>query len=255
MLRNVVGAIQVFQGIENEKGHMKSLYLLVDFFTIIVPFLFSFHPKIQFYKTWKQFFLASLIVAVVFIIWDSIFTFLNVWSFNPRYITGIYFLQLPIEEILFFICIPFSCVFTFFCLDKFFNLQWSDKSESSFVIILFVILATTGLVFGGRLYTSVTFITTSFVVVFLKFIFRVKWLGKAISVYAILLVPFLIVNGILTGSGLSEPVVIYNKTEIMNIRLFTIPVEDVFYGLELFLLNLALYQYFIKRSIVPTSSS
>ena len=234
---------------------MRFLYFLVDFFTIIVPLLFSFHPKIEFYKTWKQFFPASVIVAFIFVVWDALFTRLHVWTFNPRYVTGIYFFKLPIEEILFFICIPFSCVFTFFCLDKFYKLQWSDKGERIFVLIFFVVLATSGLVFGGRLYTSITFITTAFVVVFLKSIFRVKWLGKAISIYAMLLVPFLIVNGILTGSGLDEPVVIYNNTEIMNIRLFTIPVEDVFYGLELFLLNLALYKYFLKRSRVHSVSA
>ncbi len=172
-----------------------------------------------------------------------------------RYVSGIYFLQLPVEEILFFICIPFSCVFTFFCLDKFYDLTWSDKSERNFVLFLFTLLVVIALIFGERLYTSITFITTAFALVFLKFIFRVKWFGKAISVYAILLVPFLIVNGILTGSGLQQPVVIYNKTEIMNIRLFTIPVEDVFYGLELFLLNLALYKYFIKRSTVQTPAA
>jgi hypothetical protein len=60
-------------------------------------------------------------------------------------------------------------------------------------------------------------------------------------VYALLLVPFLIVNGILTGTGLEEPVVSYNKTENLNIRLFTIPLEDVFYGFELFILNLFIY--------------
>jgi len=233
---------------------MKSLYLLVDLFTVLVPFLFSFHPKIQFYKTWKQFFLASIIVAFFFVIWDSIFTYLQVWSFNPRYVIGIYFLKLPIEEILFFICIPFSCVFTFFCLDKFYNLSWSDKMEKSFVIIFFSVLVLIGLIFGSRLYTSITLISCAFTCVFLKFIFRVKWFGKAISVYAILLIPFLIVNGILTGSGLQQPVVIYNKTEIMNIRLFTIPVEDAFYGLELFILTLGIYKYFLKRSIAGASS-
>jgi lycopene cyclase domain-containing protein len=226
---------------------MKFLYLLVDFFTILIPFLFSFHPKIKFYRTWKQFFSATIIVSFFFITWDALFTYLHVWSFNPRYVTGIYFLNLPIEEILFFICIPFSCVFSFFCLDKFYNLGWSDKSEKNFVIVLFLILVSTAMFFWGRLYTSLTFIITAFTAVFLKFIFRVEWLGKAISVYTILLVPFLIVNGILTGSGLQQPVVIYNKTEIMNIRLFTIPLEDVFYGLELFLLNLALYKYFLQK--------
>jgi lycopene cyclase domain-containing protein len=102
------------------------------------------------------------------------------------------------------------------------------------------------LLFGERLYTAITFITTGFVCVFLKFIFRVTWFGKAISVYALLLVPFFVVNGILTGSGLPHPVVIYNETEIMNIRLFTIPAEDIFYGLELYLLNLALYKWLLK---------
>lgn len=233
---------------------MRYLYFLVDFFTILVPFLFSFHPKIKFYKTWKQFFIACGIVAVAFIVWDAVFTYLGVWHFNPRYISGIYFWNLPIEEVLFFICIPFSCVFTFFCLDKFYNLKWSDKTERFFVVLMFVLLSGIALIFGDRLYTSITFTSTAFLLVFLKFIFRVSWLGNAISVYAILLVPFLIVNGILTGSGLSEPVVIYNKTEIMNIRLFTIPFEDVFYGLELFLLNLGLYKYFTKRSASPLVS-
>ena len=225
---------------------MKFLYLLVDFFTVIIPFLFSFHPKIKFYKTFKQFFIATIIVAFAFIIWDDTFTELGVWSFNPQYVIGIYFLNLPVEEILFFICIPFSCVFTFFCLDKFYNLGWSDKTEKRFVAILFVILMIAALFYGERLYTSITFITTAFVCVFLKFIFRVTWFGKAISVYAILLVPFIIVNGILTGSGLPHPVVSYNSEEIMNIRLFTIPFEDVFYGLELFLLNLAIYKWLLK---------
>lgn len=225
---------------------MKFLYLLVDFFTVIIPFLFSFHPKIKFYKTWKQFFIATSIVAVIFIIWDAVFTRLGVWSFNPRYVIGVYFLSLPIEEILFFICIPFSCVFTFYCLDKFYDLGWKDKTEKNFVIVLFIVLMLASLFYGEKYYTSITFITTAFVCAFLKFIFRVTWFGKAITVYAILLIPFIIVNGILTGSGLPHPVVSYNSNEIMNIRLFTIPFEDVFYGLELFLLNLALYKWLLK---------
>ncbi|MEO8819540.1 MAG: lycopene cyclase domain-containing protein, partial [Ginsengibacter sp.] len=139
---------------------MKSLYLLVDFFTVIVPILFSFHPKIKFYKTWKEFFTAAVIVAILFVGWDAIFTYGGVWKFNPKYITGIYFLKLPIEEILFFICIPFSCIFTYFCLDKFYKIGWKAKTEKIFVIILFVVLVTTAFIFSDRLYTSITFITT-----------------------------------------------------------------------------------------------
>ena len=227
---------------------MKSLYLFVDFFTVIVPFLFSFHPKINFYKTWEEFFTSAFIVAVVFIIWDSIFTRLGVWNFNPRYITGTYFFELPVEEILFFICIPYSCLFTYYCLDKFFSLTWNPAFENIFCIVLSIFLLSTGFVYFRHLYTPTTFISTSIVCLVLKFVFKINWFGKAVSVYAILLIPFLIVNGILTGTGLAEPVVRYNNLENLNIRLFTIPVEDVFYGFELILLNLSIYLYLLRKN-------
>jgi len=230
---------------------MKFLYLFVDFFTVLIPLVFSFHPKIQFYKRWKAFFIAAFFAAVIFITWDTIFTSLQVWNFNKNYITGIYFINLPIEEILFFICIPFSCVFTFYCLNKFYELSWNSKAETIFCLTFSGFLFITGLVFLNKIYTSVTFISTAFICVLLKFVFKIDWFGKAISVYAILLIPFMIVNGILTGTGLDAPVVQYNKREILNIYLFTIPVEDIFYGLELFLLNLFIFRRLISKKDEP----
>lgn len=226
---------------------MKSLYLLVDFFTVIVPMLFSFHPKIRFDKTWKQFFMAAILVGILFIVWDDIFTQLGVWRFNPKYVLGIYLFNLPIEEILFFICIPFSCVFTYFCLDKFYKLGWNPKTESIFCIIFSGILLILGLIFSDKLYTSVTFISTALVCLTLKFLFKIDWFGKAVTVYTILLIPFFIVNGILTGTGLEEPVVIYNNLENLDLRILTVPIEDAFYGFEMILLNIFLYKLFVGK--------
>ena len=223
---------------------MKSLYLLVDFFTVIIPLLFSFHPKIKFYKTWKSFFTSNIIVTAIFVSWDAFFTRLGVWHFNPRYITGVYFFNLPAEELLFFICIPFACVFTYYCLDQFYELSWKRSNENIFCLIFFLFLVITGFIFSERLYTSVTFISTAFVCLFLQFIFKINWFGKAVSIYTILLIPFFIVNGILTGTGLAEPVVVYNKDEMLGLRLLSIPIEDVFYGFEMILLNIYLYKIF-----------
>jgi lycopene cyclase domain-containing protein len=221
---------------------MKFTYLLVDFFTVLVPLIFSFHPKIKFYKTWKAFFPAVAIVGAIFLVWDAIFTRLGVWSFNPRYVTGIYFFGLPLEEILFFLCVPFSCVFTFYCLDKFYRLDWNPRTEIIFCLIVSFALLIAGILNLDKLYTSVTFISTAIVFLILKFILKITWLGKAITVYGILLIPFLIVNGVLTGTGLEEAVVQYNDEENLRIRILTIPVEDIFYGFELILLNIFFFE-------------
>lgn len=227
---------------------MKGLYMLVNFFTILIPLLFSFHPKIEFYKTWKAFFLSAGMVGAFFMIWDSIFAHLGVWNFNPQYLLGIYFLGLPLEELLFFICIPFSCVFTYFCLDKFYDLRWNQQFEAAYCIVFAGVLIVVGTYFHDRIYTLITFYSTSLVCLYLKFIAKVDWFGKVTSVYAILLLPFFIVNGVLTGTGIDGAVVRYNEAELMGIKLLTIPIEDGFYGFELILLNIYFYKIFQKKT-------
>lgn len=230
---------------------MKSLYLLVNFFTIIIPFIFSFHPKIRFHKSFKAFFLSAALVGIVFALWDAMFTRMGVWNFNPDYLMGIFLLNLPVEEWLFFVCIPFSCVFTYFCLDKFYNLQWNPKVEAVFCIAFSVILIIVGIYFYDRIYTLITFLSTAAVCLYLKFIAKVDWFGKAAFVYGILLIPFFMVNGVLTGTGIEGAVVRYNPSDHMGIRALTIPIEDAFYGFELILLNLYFYKLFQRKFSNP----
>ena len=49
-------------------------------------------------------------------------------------------------------------------------------------------------------------------------------------------------NGILTGTCLQHPVVWYNNAENLGMRFFTIPVEDLFYGFELVLGKVVLFE-------------
>lgn len=226
---------------------MKSLYLLVDFFSVIIPFVFSFHPKLKFHKNFKYFFPGNILIALLFISWDILFTEIGVWGFNPDYVSGIYLFNLPMEEILFFICIPFACVFTYHCLNLFFKIQWNQKTENFFVLCFSTLLLFTGLYFHSRLYPASTFISLGILLLVLKYIVKINWLAKLVIIYPVLLIPFFIVNGMLTGSGLQQPVVWYKDSENLGIRLFTIPLEDIFYGFELILLNIFLYEYFKNK--------
>jgi lycopene cyclase domain-containing protein len=233
---------------------MKYLYLLIDLSALAVPLLFSFHPKIKFYRSWPVLSRTIPLVAILFLIFDSLFTRLGIWNFNPRYLTGIHLYNLPVEEVLFFICIPYSCLFTFYCLNKFLNLSWNAKTETVFCIFFSYLLLTLGSIYRGKLYTSSTFVSTAIICLVLKFLFRINWFGKACTVYGVLLIPFFLVNGILTGTGLAQPVVRYNPGENLGIRLLTIPIEDFIYGFELFILNLFFYlQWSIKADSTESS--
>lgn len=221
---------------------MKYTYLLVNIFSVIVPFIFSFHPKLRFDKFFKAYFSANIISAICFMAWDSFFVSKGIWGFNNDYILGIEIFHLPIEEILFFFCIPFACIFTYHCITKFYKIEWNRKFENGFILFLSFGLLIIGLIHFDKSYTSATFISTGLMLLCLKFVFKVDWLPKIFSVYLILLIPFFIVNGILTGYFTEKPVVWYNNAENLHIRLLSIPIEDVFYGFELIILTIFIYE-------------
>jgi len=223
-------------------------YILVEFFTIVVCFIFSFDRRIQFHKHFLSFFKASLIVAIPFLIWDIWFTHMGVWWFDFDYTLGIDILGLPLEEWLFFVCIPFSCVFTFFALEKFFQFRGFEKYNGIVAYITIIVCLAVSIVFYDRAYPFLTATASLLWMTYLHFIKKVDWIAKASMVFLILMFGFLPVNGILTGSFIDSPIVNYNPSEILNIRIFTIPIEDTVYGYTEFTLIWYFFQYFRKRS-------
>jgi lycopene cyclase domain-containing protein len=56
---------------------------------------------------------AILPVAAVFVVWDLIAIFADVWGYNPQYVTGIGFPRVPVEELMFFLVIPLCGLLTY----------------------------------------------------------------------------------------------------------------------------------------------
>ncbi len=52
-------------------------------------------------------------VLVVFLVWDAVAIALDVWHYNPRYVSGINVPFMPLEEFLFFLVIPLCALLTY----------------------------------------------------------------------------------------------------------------------------------------------
>ena len=229
---------------------MNYLYLLLDLGSISIPFFFSFHPRLKFFKYWKSLSLAMILTMLIFIPWDVIFTQNGIWGFNDTYFLEHRIFSLPIEEWLFFICIPYACVFTHYALLAYFpNIKISSKSTRLISYSLLGILLISVVINYDKWYTLINFL---YAIILVPIILKTNklLLQKFFLTFLVMLIPFFIVNGILTGSFIEDEVVWYNNIENLGIRLFTIPIEDTIYAFTLILTNLSLTEFFQGKLFV-----
>lgn len=178
-----------------------------------------------------------------------LYTRMGIWGFNSRYLTGIYIVNLPLEEILFFLTIPFACVFTYDTLNYLIKKDFFGKVSGMISFSLVIILVIVAVFNINKLYTSVTFLLTAAFILYHEMILKSSWIGRFYFSYMILLIPFFIINGLLTGYFIEEEVVWYDNSQNLSIRIFTIPVEDFVYGLLLIMMNVTIFEYFKKSRI------
>jgi len=218
-----------------------STYLVLNILVIIIPLLLSFEKNIKFYKKFRELSISIITVGSIFILWDIFAVKRGDWYFNTKYINGVYLFRLPLEEILFFITIPYSSIFLFETL-KFYLQKKIRNNEFHlnriYSVIISAVLLTLSFIFYSRYYT---FTVLSFSAVFLLvslFLFNDLLSSKIYWIFiAATYIPFIIVNYFLT----SLPIVIYNPEATWGIRFLTIPVEDFFYSYTLLSLYLFIY--------------
>ena len=222
---------------------MNSLYLWLNIGSIAVPLLYSFHPKLELYKKFHWLLLSLMLTMGVFIPWDVIFTINGVWGFNSDYFLGFEIFSLPLEEWLFFICIPFACVFTHYALLLYFpNLKLNKVATKAISISLVLILFILALANYDKWYTLVNF-SLAIPLTWLVYKYNPQLLQHFFLTFLVMLIPFFIVNGVLTGSWIDNQVVWYNDAENLGIRMGTIPVEDSIYAYSMILMNLFFFEY------------
>lgn len=217
-----------------------SLYLILMLGSVSVPLILSFDKKLQFYKQWKTLLPAILVVAAFFIAVDVLYTHWGVWGFNAQHHSNIYLLGLPLEEWLFFIAIPYACVFLHDAILLYFDKFRLTRKITKYITLLLLVLSVFLILMNTeKAYTLYISVTIALVLIVSLFDASENTQSFYLT-FLVMLVPFLIVNGVLTGSFLEEPIVWYDNAENLGIRIFTIPVEDTLYAFSQILLTLML---------------
>lgn len=222
-----------------------STYLIINFLIIIFPLLLSLLPRYRsFYQHWRQWLGATVSVGLVFIIWDVVVTQAGHWQFNPSQVLTYRLMHLPIEEWCFFITVPFSCLFLYQGLKKYFPQTLKNQVITKMLMLILILLLAVTVVFYPKPYTllvvSVAVLTGLMILKFNLQLFQTKayWFYSGLGLGL-----FVIFNSWLTAI----PVVVYNYQVILNIRMGTIPIEDFLYNWSLLTLYAGFYDLIGRR--------
>jgi lycopene cyclase domain-containing protein len=159
---------------------------------------------------------------------------------------------MPLEEWAFFFCIPYACIFTYEAFRKMIPRFKLSIASTQYIVWGTVALWIIGFVLGiGHLYTMLCFGLSISVLIVAYYRFS-DLISSFIPVFIVLLIPFILVNGLLTGGFSAMEIVSYNDMHNLGIRIFRIPIEDFSYAFTMILMSLFFIRLF--DDIFPINS-
>ncbi len=213
-------------------------YLIFNIIVLTGPFFLGMLKPFYFIDRWKDAIISIVVVGVPFIIWDALVTGAH-WMFNEKYITGIKLFNLPIEEWLFFVTVPFACLFTWEMISRRTSPDQIERINRLRQVLLLLPVPGAILYFAGLEYTGLVLVFLTIAIITDQWLETNLFLQKRFWWYMAMIVGFILLfNGFLTG----RPVVTYGESFQLGFRVITIPIEDFGYGISLLYLNTVVYE-------------
>ncbi len=223
-------------------------YAVILGLSLLYPLAQSFEKRITMHRKILFILPGLLLTGALYIGWDSWFTARGVWGFNHNYTRDAYLLGMPLEEWLFFLVVPYCCIFLYEVM-RYYIKRFHFPGTSRLIIYLLLALLLLSLPFiYQRIYTLAAVAFTSLMLI-LQLAQRtyLTWFSGFLLTYLVSIIPFMVVNGALT----SLPVVWYNNAETLGIRIYTIPLDDFIYLFGLLLPTVNIYQILLRRFASP----
>ena len=229
-----------------------SFYFYLNLAIIAFPLAFSFEKRIKFYTRIKPIVVALVLVGILFVGWDAFATYRGHWSFNPAYVNETKLLGLPLEEILFFVTVPYSCLFVFHSIIHFLGDEKLFYPRRWLFTVIGAIMALSAFSFYSKQYTFLAFFSVGLTVLFVSLVNVQLFSSRAFWIYILLtLLLFFVFNYVLT----SFPVVQYSSSAITGFRITTIPIEDFLFNFSMLTNYLTVYIWAEKKLKIGSGRS
>lgn len=222
---------------------MTSLYLLIDLAALIIALFFSFRPRASFRKEWKWLLPSIGVVAIPTLLVNAQLIRIGAWGYNQDHILGQFVYLLPIEEILYYLCVPYLAMLGYYFCRYYFpgtQLKYSGRIIAGVSAALCLIIAAAYL---DHLFTLISFLGVS---IFLAFCFlrRPFWLGHLIISFSVFSIAFILYNSTLGELNLIFPIFKYEAAETMDVFVNNMPIECLPYSLLVFGSIISIYERF-----------
>ncbi len=224
---------------------MNYTYLLINVALLLIPLILIYSMKMQQNRAVKFMLLAVFINVFVFSVPTEYLTQMKVIVFNPPYLTGFILWQLPIEELLFSLVMPFAGLAVYIFLNtRFPDLKFEKYSLALSNILLGICIAI--LYFGyHNLYTLFTFLILLVFLLYVEYVNKIRFMYRFYRAWLVSLVPFYIAASIVNAL----PVIQYNEKETLIFNFLNVPFESPFYFMGMLLLTVYLFELFKSRAI------
>ena len=222
---------------------MKWEYLLFNLVILLCPVALSFDRRVHYVSRWSLALLSCGMCLIPYVLWDALVVGRH-WWFSEATILGWRVAGLPVEEWLFFISVPFACLFIWDVLHAYLDNRRIPGLKYLRISLVFTFPLGLTMFHYRKGYTALVLISISLVVYLDAWLKTDLLLRSTTYLYlAIVVGLILIFNTYLTA----RPVVLYGESYQLGFRIGTIPVEDFAYGLGLVLLNTELYEKLKER--------
>jgi len=213
-------------------------YLTSDLIILIIALLFSFNKKIKFYENFFAYLFSVSIVSTSYLIWEILSVNRGDLSFSATQTTKFYIFKLPIEELLFFLIVPYVVILIYevansYRQEKIINFT---KNHSFLVAIAFFLLA---FIFIKHNFTFVNLLLIS-LVFYLNTIFKYQILNKSNIWFtnSIIFIPLII----FFYFKVSLPMIFINPMTVIGLKVIKIPIEYFFYSFSMVSLWIICYE-------------